>query len=172
MTKAGRTIGCRHGRSHPTRAPCARIAGHLCSGRLTEWPRLRNCSGAMGDAACDTALSCLSRRAAARKPRPGGGQARPDNKSLSEGKVGLQRHLAGGDDGGHIVVERDETVFESFVANEQLAESVESTVADLDNAALSLPRRVTQLALLLPAAIDDMCDIAVRFDDARGALLR
>lgn len=64
------------------------------------------------------------------------------------------------------MVAHGEAVLEIFIANERLAKSIEPTVADLGDPAPSLLRGVTPLALFLLPAIDDIWDVAVRFDKA------
>ena len=86
-------------------------------------------------------------------------------KNLSVHSVDGPLHLAERDDRGGEVVERDEAALQFLVPHEQLAESVEPAVADLDNSAPSLLRRISPLRLGLCAATNDMRDVAMRLDD-------
>ena len=63
------------------------------------------------------------------------------------------------------MVERDEAALKFLVSNEQFAESVEPAVADLDNPAPGLLRRISLLGLRLRAATHDVRDVAMRLDD-------
>ena len=63
------------------------------------------------------------------------------------------------------MVQRAEAALEFLAANEQLAESIEPTVTDLDNPASGLLRGVRPPALSLLPASNDVRDSAARFDD-------
>ena len=65
------------------------------------------------------------------------------------------------------MVERHEASFEFFVPNEQLTESVEPTVTDLDNPPSRPPAWITPLGIGLCAPAHDMGDVAVVFNGAK-----
>lgn len=88
-------------------------------------------------------------------------------KNLSVNYVDLQRDLPKGDDRCGKMVERNEAAFELFVADKQFAEAIEPAMADFDHPASGLLRRIAALDVSLLAAIDDMRDVAVRFDGSQ-----
>ena len=63
------------------------------------------------------------------------------------------------------MVEGDEAAMELLVSHEQLAKTVEPTVADLDHPTARFLRRIAPLGISLFATTDDMRDVAVRLDD-------
>lgn len=63
------------------------------------------------------------------------------------------------------MVECHEASLELLVSHEQFAEAVEPAVADLDDPAACLLRRIAPLGISLRAATDDVRDVAVRLDD-------
>jgi len=87
------------------------------------------------------------------------------SKNLSVNYVDLQRHFAERDDGSGYVVQRDEAAFELLVSHEQLAKAIEPAVAHLDHPASCLLGRVAPLGIGLLATINDVRNVAVRFDD-------
>lgn len=87
--------------------------------------------------------------------------------NLSVNYVDFQRDLPKGDDHCGKMVERNEAAFELFVADKQFAEAIEPAMADFDHPASGLLRRIAALDVSLLAAIDDMRDVAVRFDGAQ-----
>lgn len=93
--------------------------------------------------------------------------AADEAKNLSVNYVDLGRHLAERDDCGCKMVERHEASFEFFVPNEQLTESVEPTVTDLDNPPSRPPAWITPLGICLCAPAHDMGDVAVVFNGAK-----
>ena len=90
-------------------------------------------------------------------------------KKLSVNNVDGQLDLAERDDCRSDVVERDEAALQLFVPDEQLAEAVEPTVANLDNPAPRLLRWVSPLCLGLCTATHDVRDVAMRLDDLQRA---
>jgi len=64
------------------------------------------------------------------------------------------------------VIQGDEAAFELLVAHEQLAKPIEPAVADLDHPPSGLLGRIAPLDVGLLASIDDVRNVAVRFDDA------
>ena len=68
------------------------------------------------------------------------------------------------------MVQGEEAAFELLISDEQFTEAVEPTVAYLDDPATRLLGGVTLLGVGLFAPIDDMSDVAVRFDDGQGAV--
>ena len=98
------------------------------------------------------------------RPSPNG--CKP-SKNLSVNYVDLGRHLAERDDCGCKMVERHEASFEFFVPNQQLTESVEPTVTDLDNPPSRPPAWITPLGICLCAPAHDMGDVAVVFNGAK-----
>ena len=85
------------------------------------------------------------------------------NKNLSVNYIDSHRHLAKDDDGGCKVIERYEAACKLLVAHQQLAESVEPAVTDLDNPAPGLCARRSLLGFRLAAPAHDMRDVAVTF---------
>ncbi len=90
------------------------------------------------------------------------------SKNLSVNYVYLERHFAERNDGGSYVVQGDEAAFEFLVSHQQLAESIEPAVADLDHPAPSLLGRIAPLGGGLLAAINNVRNVAVRIDDLQS----
>lgn len=63
------------------------------------------------------------------------------------------------------MVERDEASLQLLVSHQQLSESVEPAMADLDHPAPRLLGRVTPLGIGFCATTDDVRDVAMRLDD-------
>ena len=94
--------------------------------------------------------------------------ASAQTKNLSVNNIDLQRHLAECNDGCSEVVEGEEAALKLFVANQQLAESVEPAVADLYNPSASPLGRVAPFRARLLVPADDVRDVRVLVDDRFG----
>ena len=68
------------------------------------------------------------------------------------------------------MVQSEEAAFEFLVSDEELAQAVEPAMADLDDPATRLLAGVAPLGIGFFAPIDDVSDIAMRFDDCQCAL--
>lgn len=90
-------------------------------------------------------------------------------KSLSVNYVDLQGHLAQHDDRSCDVVERHEAALELLASYQQLAKAIEPAVADRDYPASRLAVWITPLGLGLLAAVNDVRNVAMRFDDLQRA---
>ena len=87
---------------------------------------------------------------------------------LSVNNIDRQIDLAQGDDGSGQVIECKKSVFEFLVAHQQLAESIEPSMASLHHPAARLLLRIAFLALCLALAAHYMRDVVVGQDDLQG----
>ena len=116
---------------------------------------------------CDLALHELQTASSVRRQRPlARGRSQRPGASRNSSPHNVDRQLDGAerDDRGGEVVERDEAALALFVSNPWLSEAVEPTVADLDDPAPRLLRRVAPLRHGLCAASHDVRAVAMTLD--------
>ena len=98
------------------------------------------------------------------------GQCQHKNKDLSVNNIHGQLNLAQRNDGGREMVQRQEGVFQLFVAHQQFAKPVEPAMAGLHHPAAGLLFRVSLFLLRFALSADHMRDVPLRQDDRHRLL--